>query len=197
MHMQLPGLKNRYIHLMADREGLLPPSESTLPCHEVLHMFYDIPAAGLPRYRNLFKFERINHFLKQLLRNTACAFASIMKNYNAHERSTMTSALYLKNTKVLQQLSTYQPNNRKSFVSVGTYLDSIHIDPLDDEEDRHIIYDVVTANTQELRGKSLTLILNESDINCLLDCNRHVYTEEKNSFLKWLYKIILFSLNVM
>ena len=61
-------LKAKYISLMADRFGYVPPCEATLPCHDICHTIKEIVTHGLIRYRNLFKFERMNSFMIQNLK---------------------------------------------------------------------------------------------------------------------------------
>ena len=51
--------------------GLVPPSESTMTIHELIHIHQQIFDQGAPRFSTLFKFERMNLFLKVLLKNNA------------------------------------------------------------------------------------------------------------------------------
>lgn len=132
---------------MVDRIGYLPPCEATLPCHDVVHLFDEIVSHGLPRYRNLFKFERMNNFMKQNLKNRAHGIASMMKNYNIHERNTMAGTLYLKNVVKFQSLCELQPVNGQPFQSLSSYVTGVHVEPPDETgEDRTILYDVPSSN---------------------------------------------------
>ena len=95
---------------MVDRLGYVPPCEATLPCHDICHIFDEIETHGLIRYRNLFKFERMNSFMKQSLKNREHGLASIMmKNYDTHEKSTMSGTLYLKNVEKFHNLCRLHP----------------------------------------------------------------------------------------
>jgi len=53
------------------RSGLMPPSESTMTLHELMHTCHQVLEQGVTRVSTLFKFERVNHFLKTLLQNKA------------------------------------------------------------------------------------------------------------------------------
>ena len=53
------------------RSGLMPPTESTMTLHELLHTCDQVLEQGVTRVSTLYKFERVNHFLKTLLQNNA------------------------------------------------------------------------------------------------------------------------------
>lgn len=183
--LQLPALKDKYISLMIDRCGLLPPSEMTLPCHDVCHLFEEIVTHGLPRYRNLFKFERMNSFMKQTLKNRAHGVASMMKNYNTHERNTMSGTLYLQNVAKFHSLCQLQPINGLPFQSLSSYVSAVHVEPPEETgEDRTILYDVPSSNVIELRGHPFDVTLSYEEINFLLEDNMDLCTEEGFSAIK-------------
>ena len=56
----------RLLDAVVLRSGLMPPSESTMTLHELMHTCDQILDQGLTRVSTLFKFERVNHFLKSL-----------------------------------------------------------------------------------------------------------------------------------
>ena len=153
---------------MVDRLGYVPPSEATLPCHDICHIFDEIVTHGLIRYRNLFKFERMNSFMKQTLKNRAHGVASIIKNYNTHERTTMSGTLYLNNVAKFHSLCRLQPRNALPFQSLSSYVTSIHVEPPQEEGDKTILYDVPSSNVIEFRGTSFKVTLYAEDINYLL-----------------------------
>ena len=155
---------------MVDRLGFVPPAEATLPCHDVLHIFKEILTHGLIRHRNLFKFERMNSFTKQSLKNRAHGLASMSKNYQTHERTTMTGTLYLDNVNKFHNMCRLQPKDGLPFQSLSSYLKSIHVvlPEVGDEDDRTVIYDVPSSNVLELRGPSFLITLSSQDINHLL-----------------------------
>jgi hypothetical protein len=182
---QLPDLKAQYISLMADRVGYVPPVEATLPCHDICHIFQEIGTHGLIRYRNLFKFERMNSFMKQNLKNRAHGVASIMKNYNTHERTTMSGSLYLKNVVKFESLCRLHPVNGLPFQSLSSYVTSIHVEPPEATgEDRTILYDVPSSNVIELRGSSFNVVLSYEEINYLLADNVDLCNEDGVTVLK-------------
>jgi hypothetical protein len=170
---------------MVDRIGFVPPCEATLPCHDICHIFAEIKSHGLIRYRNLFKFERMNSFMKQSLKNRAHGLASIMKNYDIHERSTMSSTLYLENVDKFHSLCRLHPTNGLPFQSLSDYISSLHIEPpAETGEDRTILYDIPSSNVMELRGVPFDVTLSTQDINYLLEDNVDICHEEGFSVLK-------------
>lgn len=181
---------------MVDRLGYVPPCEATLPCHDVCHIFDEIVTHGLPRYRNLFKYERMNNFMKQNLKNRAHGIASIMKNYNIHERTTMAGTLYLKNVLKFHTLCHLQPVNGLPFQSLSSYVTSIHVEPPHETgEDRTILYDVPSSNVIELRGSPFDVELSYEDINYLLLDNIDLCDEEGFSVLKLVMQSYRYSCN--
>lgn len=180
IYLQLPSLKEKYITLMADRLGYVPPSEATLPCHDICHIFDEIQSHGLIRYRNLFKFERMNSFMKQTLKNRAHGVASIMKNFNTHERTTMSGSLYLSNVLKFETLCRLHPVNGLPYQSLSSYVTNLHVEPPEETgEDRTILYDVPSSNVIELRGVGFDVTLSAQDINYLLADNVDICHEEE------------------
>lgn len=165
---------------MVDRLGYVPPSESTLPCHDICHIFDEISTHGLIRYRNLFKFERMNSFMKQTLKNRAHGVASIMKNFNTHERTTMSGSLYLKNVFKFETLCRLHPVNALPYQSLSSYVTNIHVEPPNETgEDRTVLYDIPSSNVIELRGVAFDVTLSAQDINYLLADNVDICHEEE------------------
>jgi hypothetical protein len=174
---------------MVDRFSLVPPCEATLPCHDICHIFDEIDTHGLIRYRNLFKFERMNSFMKQILKNRAHGIASIMKNYNTHEKTTMSGSLYLENVVRFHNLCKLHPSNGLPFQSLSSYVTSIHVEPKEETgEDMTKLYDIPSSNVIEFRGSSFDVILLSDDINCLLEDNIDIMYEENSSVLKLIMK---------
>ena len=64
-------IKPKIIAAMVQRAGLLPPTECMLTLHELLHICDQVAEVGVPRVSSLYKFERMNHILKELLQNHA------------------------------------------------------------------------------------------------------------------------------
>jgi hypothetical protein len=62
-------LRPRLIKALIRRSGLLPPTESMLTLHELIHICDQVEEVGVPRVSSLYKFKRMNHILKQLLQN--------------------------------------------------------------------------------------------------------------------------------
>ena len=64
-------MMKRLTNAIVRRSGLMPPTESTMTLHEVLHTCDQVLEQGVNRVSTLYKFERVNHFLKTLLQNSA------------------------------------------------------------------------------------------------------------------------------
>lgn len=104
-------LRSKLVSLLVTRSGLVPPSECTITLHEIMHVFDQIAEVGVPRMSSLYKFERMNHILKELLQNNAKGLASILKNFVDHERISMTMSLSAQNIDRLKQMTKYEPSN--------------------------------------------------------------------------------------
>ena len=61
----------RLLDAIVKRSGFMPPTESTMTLHELLHTCDQVLEQGVTRVSTLYKFERVNHFLKTLLQNKA------------------------------------------------------------------------------------------------------------------------------
>ena len=72
-------LKKKLVNVLVIRSGLVPPSECMITLHEMIHLCDQIHEIGVPRVSCLYKFERMNHILKELLQNNAKGLASIVK----------------------------------------------------------------------------------------------------------------------
>ena len=81
------------INILSDREGLLPPCESTYPFHELIHVVEQIFELGPPMMCSLFKYERKNKWLKGLIKNKRAPLSSLMKNYLISESCNMIHGL--------------------------------------------------------------------------------------------------------
>jgi hypothetical protein len=127
----------------------------------------------------------MNSFMKQTLKNRAHGVASIMKNYNTHERTTMSGTLYLDNVAKFQSLCKLQPVNGLPFQSLGAYVTSLHVEPPEETgDDRTIIYDIPSSNVIEMRGAPFNITLTAQDINNLLEDNMDICNEVGFSALK-------------
>ena len=55
---------------LIEHAALFPPSESTYALHELIHCCSQIDEIGPPRFNCLFMFERVNLFLKRMVKNS-------------------------------------------------------------------------------------------------------------------------------
>ena len=69
------------VDVLATHAGLFPPTECTWTLHELMEIVKLVKEMGPPRFNNLFKYERVNHYLKGMVMNKACGIASTTKNY--------------------------------------------------------------------------------------------------------------------
>jgi len=63
------------------RSGLMPPTECTMTLHELIHTCDQVLEQGVNRVSTLYKFERVNHFLKTLLQNSAAGTITLLDNF--------------------------------------------------------------------------------------------------------------------
>ena len=88
-------LSTKTIDVLVKRTGLVPPSECTITTHELVHLVEQCCTIGAPRFSNLYKFEKVNKFLKSMLKNVAKGFASIMKNFMQKEAIFLETAVHV------------------------------------------------------------------------------------------------------
>ena len=69
--MEGSDLRKEFVSSLVQREGMMPPSESTSTFHELFHLLDQMSDVGCPRYSTLYKFEKMNKILKRNLKNTA------------------------------------------------------------------------------------------------------------------------------
>jgi hypothetical protein len=74
---------------LSDHDGLLPPTESTYAFHELAHIGQQITKCGPPVFSNMYKYERFNKYLKNIIKNRRAPISSLVKNYLIAESSTM------------------------------------------------------------------------------------------------------------
>lgn len=121
---------------------------------------------GVPRNNALYKFERMNHILKQLLQNSAKGLPSIIKNYLEHENVSIHIALSIHNVKKMDQLSMYKPNNSVS-KDIDHTLRGVFVDN-ESEGGNPIIYDIENAGIMELNGQSTSFDMSVSNFSWLI-----------------------------
>jgi hypothetical protein len=78
---EIQDIYNILIWTLCDREGLLPPPESTYIFHELVHVVMQIKQLGPPMMNSMWKYERKNKWLKGLIKNKRAPIPSLIKNY--------------------------------------------------------------------------------------------------------------------
>ena len=173
----------RLIDCLITRSGLVPPVECTLALHDVLHVAKQIREVGMPRYSTLFKFERMNLFLKRLCRNSAAGLASIAKNYAEGENLVMSMGLDLHNVRQMYKMNKYTPPGASSpLKDISQSLKAIHIDY---DGNVPTMYDIPNCNMMELRGKCEQVQMTKEDFNTLV--MNIIDNIDETSTLFWLH----------
>jgi hypothetical protein len=145
-------LYDRLVKILVHKSGLFPYTECTTALHELIHIAQQTALTGPPRYSNLFKFERANHYLKQLLQNSNQGLASIFKNYLVTEHMAIVVGTSFKNMANLSHVFSSLPTDLNIFAhGASQHVSSLHVDF---EEDQAIVYTVETSRINELRGKA-------------------------------------------
>jgi hypothetical protein len=151
-------LGSNVVTSLAERGGLVPPSESTITLHELCHVTDQSTVIGCPRHNNLYKFEKVNKFLKNMLKNVAKGFASIIKNYMEKESIFFESALSLTEIENIKNLNKFFPRNSLGMKSLSSYLQPLYVDS---DDEKIIIYDIPNSNVVQLNGEMKTYKLNK------------------------------------
>ena len=177
--------------LLARRTGLVPPSECTITTHELLHLVDQCTMIGVPRFSNLFKFEKVNKFLKDMLKNVAKGFASIMKNYMLKEAIFLETALDVAHIQYINNLQKFLPRDVKSMKHLNSYVNRIHVDNSDLPDGTKLteMFDVENCNVMHLRGETRSDKFNTVLFSYLI-CNAMEYpdiTSPDDSLLKRVY----------
>ena len=106
---------------------------------------------GPPRYSSLFKFERANLYLKQLLKNASNGLPSIFKNYLISEYVSICIGTSLNNIAAMKDVLKDMPHDLNLFMHAPpAYLSSIHVDYNDNAP---TVYTVQSSRINELRGR--------------------------------------------
>ena len=177
--------------LLARRTGLVPPSECTITTHELLHLVDQSTIIGVPRFSNLYKFEKVNKFLKEMLKNVAKGFASIMKNYMLKEAIFLETALDVAHVEYINNLQKFLPRDVKSMKNLNSYVNRIHVDISDLPDGLKLteMYDIENCNVMHLRGETRSDKFNTVLFSYLI-CNAMEYpdiTAPDDSLLKRVY----------
>jgi hypothetical protein len=184
-------LSGKCIDSLARRTGLVPPTECTITTHELLHLIDQSLAIGAPRFSNLFKFEKVNKFLKSMLKNVARGLPSILKNYMQKESIFFETALQVDEINSIYNLQKYLPRDDRSMKNLNQYLNKIYVETVEDNPDhcQSQIYDLESSNIVHFYGEKLYEKLNTLLFSYLLH-NALEYpdiTAPEDSLLKRLY----------
>jgi hypothetical protein len=93
--------------VLATHEGILPPSEATYTMHELVHIVQQIEDLGPPLMSSLFKYERQNKFLKDLIKNKSYPIGSLIKNYLISEMASFSVGQSIATMKRVQDIFSF------------------------------------------------------------------------------------------
>ena len=158
----LPTMQIELQDCLIEHAALFPPSESTYALHELIHCCSQIDEIGPPRFNCLFMFERVNLFLKRMVKNRCSHLASIVKGYALEEYITQTIGYDLTKLNKVVTILSCMPTNCNLVKKILTSFANLYID----EDD--VMYSLPNARVHELRGNTELIVLNETSKNNLI-----------------------------
>ena len=132
--------------VLIEHAALFPPSESTYALHEIIHVASQIPKIGPPRFNCLFMFERVNLFLKRMVKNKHHHMGSIMKAYAKEEFITQSIGYNFTTLKNFITTVSCIPSDYNIVKKIINSFNNLHI-----EED-NVMYSLPNCRVHELRG---------------------------------------------
>ncbi len=134
---------------LIEHAALFPPSECTYALHELIHVGTQIIKVGPPRFNSLFMFERVNLFLKRMIKNKNSHAASIIKAYAKEEFITQIVGFnFQRLVKIINTLSC-MPSNYNLVKKILSSFNNIHVDR---DAGKYVIYSIPNCRVHELRG---------------------------------------------
>ena len=151
----LHSLNTELQSALIEHAALLPPSESTYALHELIHVASQICNVGPPRFNCLFMFERVNLFLKRMVKNKNHHMGSIIKAYAKEEIITQQLGYnFLALKKFIKTMSCI-PSDYNVVKKILTSFNNLHI------ERDNVMYSLPNCNVHELRGNECVCLLDE------------------------------------
>jgi hypothetical protein len=143
---------------LIEHAALFPPSECTYALHELIHVGAQIRITGPPRFNSLFMFERVNLFLKRMIKNKNSHSASIIKAYGKEEFITQIIGYkFDRLTKIIETLHC-MPTNYNLVKKIISSFTNIHVSI---DRGKYVIYSIPNCRVHELRGKELVIYCSE------------------------------------
>ena len=158
----LPALILELQDTLIEHTALFPPSEATFALHEIIHVASQIPKVGPPRVNCLFMFERVNLYLKRMIKNKNSPMGSIMKAYAKEEFVTQKIGFDLTALKSLIQTIHCMPTNYNIVQRILTSFRNLHID------EENVMYSLPNCRVHELRGNEYIFSLDIQLSNSLM-----------------------------
>ena len=149
-----------------EHSALFSPSESTYALHELIHVGAQIEVTGPPRFNSLFMFERVNLYLKRMIKNKNSHAASIIKAYGKQEFITQIIGYKFDRLSKIIEILSCMPTNYNLVKKIVSSFTNIHVDR---DNGKYIIYSLPNCRVHELRGVELV-------ISCSIDQCHNVAT---------------------
>jgi hypothetical protein len=142
---------------LIEHSMLFPPSESTYALHEIIHVCSQIEKTGPPRFNCLFMFERVNLFLKRMIKNKHHHMASIIKSYASEEFLCQTVGFNFKCLSKVIEIMSCMPSNYNIVKKILNSFNNLYVD------ENNVMYSIPNSRVHELRGKEINVFLNTKD----------------------------------
>jgi hypothetical protein len=152
----LPQMNQELRDTLIEHSLLLPPSESTYALHEIIHVCSQIEKTGPPRFNCLFMFERVNLFLKRMIKNKHHHMASIIKGYASEEFICQTIGFNFKCLTKVVEIMSCMPSNYNIVKKILNSFNNLYVD------ENNVMYSIPNSRVHELRGRQETIHLNQS-----------------------------------
>ena len=131
---------------LIEHAALFPPSECTYALHEIIHVTSQINKIGPPRFNCLFMFERVNLFLKRMVKNKNHHMGSIIKAYAKEEFITQSIGYNFTALKKFVTTVSCIPTDYNIVRKILTSFNNLHI------ENDNVMYSLPNCRVHEMRG---------------------------------------------
>ena len=148
---------------LIEHSALFPPSESTHALHELIHVALQIHKIGPPRFNCLFMYERVNLFLKRMVKNKHNHMGSIIKAYAKEEFITQQIGYSFKALKKFIKTMSCIPSDYNIVKKILTSFNNLHV------ENDNVMYSLPNCRVHELRGNGYVCVLDEETSSELIE----------------------------
>ena len=157
----LPTMKTELYDTLIEHSALFPQSECTHTLHELVHCCDQIEELGPPRVNSLFMFERVNQYLKRMVKNKSSHMSSIVKAYAKEEFITQTIGYKFDRLITIIDILTCMPTNYNMVKKIISSFSNLYVD------ENNVMYSLPNSRVHELRGTFVKVTLTDGDNNLL------------------------------